>query len=228
MPFASEFDVVFHRIKETLRSPGLNIICARGDDIRKPNIIDTIIRSIAQSEYIIADLTGLNANVFYELGVAHCFKDSDKVVLLSQDIDDIPFDLRQLRRISYKRSAPGMRALKAELAATFRELAGQQFRFRIGEREVVDLSERLTGCDRSLYELTFECPYLGRDGIKLIVQYQRRTLDPERQPVEPDFFYLELNSEPGQLGPVPWSVHLVDVAEQDALLVLEKDNRSLR
>ena len=36
-----------------------------------------------------------NANVFYEVGIAHSFRDS--VILLTQDTDDIPFDLRHLQ-----------------------------------------------------------------------------------------------------------------------------------
>ena len=54
---------------------------------------------------MLADLTGKNANVLYELGLAHAI---DKpVVLLSQSMDDVPFDLRALRVITYDVAHPG-------------------------------------------------------------------------------------------------------------------------
>lgn len=49
---------------------------------------------------IIADMTGRNSNVFYEVGYAHA---KDKLcVLLTRDANDIPFDLKHQRHIIYK------------------------------------------------------------------------------------------------------------------------------
>src|SRR4051794_33807260 len=59
MPFDSAFDQVYHRIVETLQAPGLDIAVSRADDFREANILGSILRSIAQSEYIVADLSGL-------------------------------------------------------------------------------------------------------------------------------------------------------------------------
>jgi hypothetical protein len=63
------------------------------------NILRTIIRGIASADLIVADLTGLNANVFYELGVAHTLE--IPTILLTQDIETLPFDLRSYTANEY-------------------------------------------------------------------------------------------------------------------------------
>jgi hypothetical protein len=48
---------------------------------------------------LIAELTSRNANVFYELGLAHALK--KPVVLVSSNEADVPFDLHHIRVIYY-------------------------------------------------------------------------------------------------------------------------------
>ena len=48
---------------------------------------------------IVADLTSANPNVFYELGLAHALK--KPVILITQSIADIPFDLKSYRLLEY-------------------------------------------------------------------------------------------------------------------------------
>ena len=72
----------------------------RADDIRAhQNILKDIISALAESALIVADLTGSNPNVYYELGLAHAFR--KRVILLTQQVDDLPFDLRSYRVIPY-------------------------------------------------------------------------------------------------------------------------------
>ncbi len=54
------------------------------------------------AKYIIADLTGRNPNVFYELGIAHAL--NKKSNPLTQDLTDVPFDLKHIRCIVYEDS----------------------------------------------------------------------------------------------------------------------------
>jgi hypothetical protein len=51
---------------------------------------------------IVADLTGKSANVFYETGIAHSLRDPQSVILISQSMDDVPFDLRHLPVVLYR------------------------------------------------------------------------------------------------------------------------------
>jgi hypothetical protein len=48
---------------------------------------------------VIADMTDRNPNVFYELGVRHALRNA--TVLVAQDLQDVPFDLRHFAAIQY-------------------------------------------------------------------------------------------------------------------------------
>lgn len=77
--------------------------CARGDDIFSSNVVmDDVKAAIARADLVIADLSGQNPNVFCEAGIAHTLE--KPVLLLSQSIDDVPFDLRHRRVLSYEYS----------------------------------------------------------------------------------------------------------------------------
>ena len=63
-----------------------------------------------RADLIVADLTGQNANVFYEMGFAHAL--NKDTILLTQTIGDVPFDLRQRRLVEYAPDKAGQRALR--------------------------------------------------------------------------------------------------------------------
>jgi hypothetical protein len=69
---------------------------------------------------VIAECTGRNPNVFYELGIAHTL--AKPVVLITQDINDIPFDLRHLRHIEYSNTLAGANSLKRNLEKAIQDL----------------------------------------------------------------------------------------------------------
>jgi hypothetical protein len=99
MAFDPEFEAIYtDLVKPSLEQAGYEV--TRADSIMsQQNILKDIIRNIASSDLIIAELTALNPNVFYELGIAHALR--RKTVLLTQSIDDLPFDLRSYRVIAY-------------------------------------------------------------------------------------------------------------------------------
>jgi nucleoside 2-deoxyribosyltransferase len=99
MPFDKEFDAVYtDLIKPTFEAVGYDV--KRADDIEShQNILKDIVRSIASADLIIADLTSLNANVLYELGIAHALQ--KPVIIIAQSIDEVPFDLASYRVIQY-------------------------------------------------------------------------------------------------------------------------------
>jgi len=57
-----------------------------------------------KAKLILADLTGKNPNVFYELGLAHAI--TKPAILIAESIDDVPFDLRALRILEYDKNRP--------------------------------------------------------------------------------------------------------------------------
>ena len=99
MPFEDKFnDIYTYGIKQTCTD--LNTYCERVDEqIFNERILDRIYNQIAKSDILIADMTNRNANVFYEVGYAHGL--GKNVILLTQNADDIPFDLKHFPHIIY-------------------------------------------------------------------------------------------------------------------------------
>jgi hypothetical protein len=111
MPFGDrDLQAVYdHFVKPTIEEE-CHLRCERGDDMFGSNpIMDDVLRQIERSDIIVADLTHKNANVFYEVGIAHALK--KRVLLLAQSIDDLPFDLRHLRVLLYEYTPAGCKKL---------------------------------------------------------------------------------------------------------------------
>ncbi len=120
MPFAKEFQPLYDdHIKPTVKRAGLK--CVRADDLFGPRaIIYDIWKYIGKARVVIADLTGKNPNVFYEVGLGHAL--DKRVILLTQSMDDIPFDLRHLRCIVYRYDPRGAAALERKLSRAIEEV----------------------------------------------------------------------------------------------------------
>jgi hypothetical protein len=99
MPFDESFDDVYKlSIKPACQAAGA--YCERVDEqIFNERILDRIYNQIAKADLVIADMTGRNANVFYEVGYAHAI--GKLTILLTQKGDDIPFDLKHFPHIVY-------------------------------------------------------------------------------------------------------------------------------
>ena len=74
----------------------------------------------AQCRVVIADLTGRNPNVFYEVGLAHAI--SKDVIMLTQSMEFVSFDLKTLRCITYEFTPRGMEKFEKSLAATIKAI----------------------------------------------------------------------------------------------------------
>lgn len=61
-------------------------------------------RAIKQADFVIADITGQNPNVLFELGLAVASK--KLVLLVSQDSKDVPFDMRHQHVFVYDPAKP--------------------------------------------------------------------------------------------------------------------------
>jgi hypothetical protein len=82
----------------------------RADDLYGHDVMEDIWSLILRSEVVVADTTGRNPNVFYELGLAHTL--GKQVILLTQNLDDIPFDLNRYRHVLYQDNLDGYEALR--------------------------------------------------------------------------------------------------------------------
>lgn len=109
MPFSKEFDDVYRLgIKEPAAELGIR--AERVDEqIYAEGILDRIYRQIDLADIVIADMSGQNPNVFYEVGYAHA---KEKLCLLvTNDAADIPFDLKHKRHTVYGTSIQRLRDL---------------------------------------------------------------------------------------------------------------------
>jgi hypothetical protein len=111
MPFAPEFDDVWITIKDT--SARLNLKCIRADTITLPGrITHQIVEAIRAATAIVADVTGNNPNVMFELGYADAL--GKPIVVLNQRLAEAPFDLKDWRQIVY--STNRLEAMQTTLA----------------------------------------------------------------------------------------------------------------
>jgi hypothetical protein len=99
MPFDAEFEDVYRLgIRPACEAAGA--YCERVDDqIFQESILQRIYNQIAKADLVIADMTGRNPNVFYETGYAHAL--GKRVILLTRDVNDIPFDLKHYPHLVY-------------------------------------------------------------------------------------------------------------------------------
>lgn len=97
MPFDADLAWLHDEIRSVAVDAGIR--AERADDIFQPGaIIDQVQRAIEEADVIIAVLTGHNPNVFLELGLAW---HAHKPVLIADNAETLPFDVRHLRHLFY-------------------------------------------------------------------------------------------------------------------------------
>lgn len=120
MPFKEPFDSYYGAIiRPAVVAAGLEPL--RGDSLFRPSpIMADIWAMIQNAKVLVAELTEKNANVFYELGLGHAV--GKPIVLMSETIEDVPFDLQPLRVILYDKDDPawGLK-LRGSLTAALSE-----------------------------------------------------------------------------------------------------------
>jgi hypothetical protein len=104
MPYGQYYDVYYKDIYvPAIKEAGFEPM--RADELfSSGSVVEQIWEQINKSKVLLADLTGKNPNVFYELGLAHA--DRKPVIFTSGILEDVPFDLRHLRVIIYDTREP--------------------------------------------------------------------------------------------------------------------------
>jgi hypothetical protein len=125
MPFEEPWSQVVRDLVESacgrVHDAGLALRWERADEIDKPGRITAqILDSLSAADVVIADITGANANVIYEIGYAE--GNGTPVIVLSQAPEDSPFDLQDLRQIAY--SVSEIDVVRGKLARQLQEALG--------------------------------------------------------------------------------------------------------
>ena len=95
----------------------------RGDLIKKSGtVMPQIVHEIKQAAVVVADITGYNPNVLYELGIAHQIMGQERVVIITQKVKGKPaFDINQYRQFVYSDDEAGLEKLRKELVELINE-----------------------------------------------------------------------------------------------------------
>lgn len=119
MPFSEDLDNTYMVIESVASTMG--ILCSRADNISTTSepILNKICTQISQAYYIIVDITNLNPNVFYELGIAHVLRDAKKVLIIKEKDTECPSDIKHLHYYAYNKVA--LKKLKETIKCFLKE-----------------------------------------------------------------------------------------------------------
>ncbi|CAD6549165.1 hypothetical protein LMG28727_04947 [Paraburkholderia kirstenboschensis] len=135
-------------IKEAILRARPDLEISRADDIAATGTMTTdIITRIMHSDYVIADVTYPNPNVFYELGLRHACRPGT-VILKERTGPNVPFDIAHLRYIDYEDTGAGLKSLATTLSQTFDLLDRDPLR---PDSHLLELA-KLTGYEFPVYK----------------------------------------------------------------------------
>ena len=100
----------------------------RADHLDHPgSITHQVLQHLRDIDVVIADLSDQNPNVFYEAGIAHTL--GKTVIPITQSDQDIPFDLRHHRYLTYLCNIEGLSDLSRSLGGRLQNLSPNERRF---------------------------------------------------------------------------------------------------
>jgi len=124
MPFEPQLHYTYLYLKRHIEEKFPGVVCQRGDDevFTRP-LLETLAEYIRQADVVIADCTGRNPNVFYELGMAHAL-DKPVILLSADDVAQAPADIRAF---VFLRFAEGPQLFLEKLDRALRRVLGSEF-----------------------------------------------------------------------------------------------------
>ncbi|GAB6191435.1 hypothetical protein [Desulfocastanea catecholica] len=223
MPFMEAMNDIFETIREAVESHELNFTCMRAKDLTGGGyILDDILKGIEESEIVIADLTTSNPNVFYEVGIAHTRKDKEKIILLTQNIDTVPFDLRPFRCIMYRQSIGGAKELQRELVRAIIDIVKGFFRFSLRDGEEWKTPKMLFGKDNCLYGVRVHDSAIGGDAAKFMLSMTRKIAGEPIEQIKNTGHGIGIGGTV-KVPYIPWKITLESVRDDLAFFSLSQE-----
>lgn len=97
-----DLDIIYKKIIKDLFDSLTEYELIRADEISGSDLIDVSMYSLLlKADLVIADITTMNENAIYELGVRHALKPFSTIIMM-QESEKIPFDLNHCRILTYK------------------------------------------------------------------------------------------------------------------------------
>jgi hypothetical protein len=98
----------------------------RADFTKSPGLgVSDIAKHLTESQVIIAEVTPLNGNVYYEVGYADALK-KPVVLIADKTVGQLPFDIRPYRTIFYENSIAGKRTVEETLGEYLKNILTPQ------------------------------------------------------------------------------------------------------
>jgi hypothetical protein len=121
----------------------------RSDQIATPGeITDQVFRHLRDDDVVIADVTGGNPNVMYELGLRHTV---DKPTIQIGETERLPFDIHAIRTIRFQRTETGLvearEALRAAIHVALDRGSDSLTATRLWSRVPIDQAEAGTSAE---------------------------------------------------------------------------------
>jgi hypothetical protein len=115
-PFSELFETIYkNHVVPPLKNIGM--LVTRADEIFSADVvIEDVWKEITSSSFVVADVSGRDPNVMYEIGLAHAV--GRPVLMMSQSSNDIPFGLRHRRSVIYEYTPRGCHKLELDLIRT--------------------------------------------------------------------------------------------------------------
>jgi len=123
MQFAEPYDTFYREvIQKQAEAAGFEVF--RIDEKAGPGVIfQDIQHEIEQAEIVIAEITPVNPNVFYELGYAHAL--GKPTILLARRGAELPFDIRSFRVVFYNDTIGGKAEVERNLQNHLEAISGR-------------------------------------------------------------------------------------------------------
>jgi hypothetical protein len=221
MPFAEGLNDIFQAVRATLQSPPWNFECKRADDFfGGGHILGDILQGIGEAQVLIADLTDRNPNVFYELGIAHVVRKAEDIILLTQNMASVPFDLQSFRCIQYSQGTEGSRKLQEDLARALKEMVNPTYRIHMKQGEAYDFPHKLHGDLNCLYDFSIFGDFLGIDGAKFTLRLRRYSAGNRTPDILPKSYHGLARGQCTKMPNIPWELRLENTGNEAADLTL--------
>ena len=137
-----DFDRIYAEgIRPALQSAGLSGVRADGL-VTRASIHKATLEAVLRSEFMVADITGTNPNVLYELGIRHAVAPRATVIVASRNTS-IPFDLTHLRVVRYE-TADATLGNMGDFVDRLRQMLEQQIQQQFVDSPLYDFFPELT------------------------------------------------------------------------------------
>lgn len=139
--------------------------CERADQLNRPGMItDHILDCIMEYELVIADLSILNPNVFYELAIRHAT--NLPVLLLAHKDTKIPFDVRQERAVFYSLDLDDLEQSKKQLDLLIKTVDSPDYENESPLKAKIQIESTKSVSSQEFMEKTYEIIEEVRNSIR--------------------------------------------------------------